>query len=63
MKINLITFTIYSILYELIIWGLFGWAIFIEGHSGWWVLVAILISGSQLKPKHFGITKGSGSEE
>ena len=63
MKTKLITFTIYSILFESIVWGLFGWAVFIKGHSGWWVLVALLLSGAQLKPKHFGITEGVGSEE
>lgn len=53
------TFALYSILYEAIVWGLFGWAVFVKDRSGWWVLVALMLSGAQLKPKHFGIrTKG-----
>lgn len=52
---RVIVFAIYSILYEAIIWGIFGWAVFVNGRSGWWVLVAIICSGAQLKPKHFGI--------
>lgn len=54
-------FAAYSVAYEAIIWGVFGYAIFWQGHSGWWVLVALLLSGSQLKPKHFGIKSGISS--
>ena len=56
---RVIVFATYSILYEAIIWGIFGWAVFVKDRSGWWVLVAIICSGSQLKPKHFGIPCGS----
>lgn len=52
---RIIVFAIYSIIYEAIIWGIFGWAVFVNGCSGWWVLVAIYSSSAQLKPKHFGI--------
>ena len=52
---RIIVFAIYSIIYEAIIWGIFGWAVFVNGRSGWWLLVAIFCSGAQLKPKHFGI--------
>ena len=48
-------FAVYSVLYEAIVWGVFGWAVFYNGYSGWWILVAIIISNMQLKPKHFGI--------
>jgi len=48
-------FAVYSVLFEAIVWGLFGWAIFWQGRSGWWVLVALMLSCAQLKPKHFGI--------
>jgi hypothetical protein len=55
---RIIVFGIYSVLYEAIIWGIFGWAVFAKGHSGWWILLATIISGEQFKPKHFGITNG-----
>ena len=55
-------FAAYSICYEAIIWGLFGWAVFWQGYSGWWMLLAVVLSGAQLKPKHFGINV-SGDEE
>jgi len=48
-------FAVYSVLFEAIVWGLFGWAVFWQGRSGWWVLVALMLSGAQLKSKHFGI--------
>lgn len=54
-KFKLTMFTIYTILFELIVWGLFGWAVFVNGHSGWWIAVALLLSTMQLKPKHFGL--------
>ena len=60
MKFNLLMFTIYSIFFETIVWGLFGWAVFINGNSGWWMLLAVLMSSSQLKPKHFGIAAKRG---
>lgn len=48
-------FAVYSVLFEAIIWGLFGWAVFVNGYSGWWIIVAVIMSACQLKPKHFGI--------
>ena len=50
-----ILFTVYTLVYECIVWGLFGWAVFIKGYSGWWLLLAVYMSGNQLKPRHFGI--------
>jgi len=55
MNTRILIFAIYTILYEAIVWGVFGYAVFIAGHSGWWVLLAVLISAGQLKPKHFGV--------
>ncbi len=49
------SFAAYSVCYEAIIWGVFGYAVFWKNHSGWWILVAMLLSGQQLKPRHFGI--------
>ena len=49
-------FAIYSIVFESMIWGIFGYAVFIGCYSGWWILVAMIISCSQLKAKHFNIT-------
>lgn len=49
-------FMVYTVLFEAIVWGLFGWAVFWQGRSAWWMLLAVILSGAQLKPKHFGIT-------
>lgn len=51
----IIAFAIYSICYEAIIWGIFGWAVFVNERSPAWVLVAILMSGAQLRAHQFGI--------
>lgn len=50
-------FAVYSIIFESIIWGLFGWAVFWRGESGWWLLLATFMSSCQLKPRHFGIVE------
>lgn len=55
----LLIFAIYSVLYEFLIWGIFGYAVFIKEYSGWWIFVAVLASASQLKPKHFGIKESN----
>lgn len=46
---------VYSILYEAIVWGVFCYGVFLKNHSAWWFLAALLVSGCQLKGKHFGI--------
>lgn len=48
-------FATYSVLYEAIIWGVFGYAVFVEGHSGWWLVLATFLSLAQLPSKRFGI--------
>jgi len=63
MKHNLICFTIYTVLYEAIIWGIFGYGVFGLGHSGWWMLLACLLSASQLKLRHFGIKQENGIDD
>lgn len=55
MKTRIWAFVIYSIFFESVVWGLFGWAVFVKGFSGWWMLAAIIISGCQIKPSSFGI--------
>lgn len=54
---RVVVFAIYSMLYEAIVWGIFGWAVFVQDRSGWWMLLAALLSSAQLKPQHFGIWK------
>ena len=48
-------FCIYSVMFEAIVWGVFGYAVFWQNHSGWWMVLAVALSSSQLKPKSFGI--------
>ena len=51
---TIIVFAIYSILFELIVWGIFGYAVFVLNHNGWWMLLAVILSSGQLRLKHFG---------
>lgn len=52
---RLAIFAAYTIAYEAIIWGVFGYAVFILGHNGWWIALACVLSSVQLKPRQFGI--------
>lgn len=48
-------FALYSVAYEALVLGGTGYAVFVLGHSGWWMLAAFYVSTKQLKPHHFGI--------
>lgn len=48
-------FVLYTIIYEGLIWGIFVYLIVFQQWSEWTVIVAIIMSGSQFKPQHFGI--------
>jgi len=54
-KFKLIIFAIYTILYELLIWSLFLYLIVVEQWSEWTIIVAMIMSNSQLQPIHFGL--------
>ena len=56
-KVALWAFAFYSVCYQALIWGLFGWAVFLNGNSGWWIVLAIMISESQYAPDRFGINQ------
>jgi nitrate reductase NapE component len=46
-----ITYMIYIILWEALVIGGFGYAVFVLNRSGWWMLLAVLLSASAYKPK------------
>lgn len=48
-------FALYSVAFEALVLGGTGYAVFVLGHSGWWMLGALYVSTKQLKPHHFGI--------
>jgi len=54
-KFKLTLFVVYTILYEFMIWGLVASAIYYLNWNESTVLVGIIMSGAQLKPKHFGL--------
>jgi len=54
-KFKLVLFTLYTILYEILVWGLVASSIYFLNWSEWTVVVGMLMSASQLKPKHFGL--------
>lgn len=45
-----LTYLIYIVLYEGLIWGGTGYAVFWRGFSGWWFLLAVVASASAYKP-------------
>jgi len=54
-KFKLIMFLVYTILYECLVWIGFFFIVFIYDGSPWWAALAVFMSMSQLKPKHFGL--------
>jgi hypothetical protein len=46
-----ITYLIYIIFWELLIFGGTGYAVFVLDHSGWWFLLAALLGGAAYSPK------------
>ena len=48
-----ITFLIYTLLYESLIIGGFGYIVFILGYSGWWWVLAALFSNGQYRPSEW----------
>lgn len=50
-----IAYLIYILLYESLVIGGCGYAVFVLGHSGWWFALAVLFSGAAYKPSHWGL--------
>lgn len=53
--IRLIAFVIYTILWEVFIWGGTMYLVYFMDASVWLILLAALMSGSQFQPRHFGL--------
>ena len=45
-----LTYLVYIVLWEGLIFGGTGYAVFWLGHSGWWVLAALLVGGCAYSP-------------
>jgi hypothetical protein len=45
-----ITYLIYIIVWELLIFGGIGYAVFVLGHSGWWFVMAFFLGASAYSP-------------
>jgi hypothetical protein len=45
------TYLIYILVFETLVLGGTGYAVFVLGHSGWWWLLAILIGGMAYSPR------------
>jgi hypothetical protein len=46
-----LTYLIYIVLFEGLVWGGTGYAVFALDQSGWWFLLALLVSGSAYRPQ------------
>jgi hypothetical protein len=56
-----LTYLIYIVLWEGMVLGGTGYAVFWLKHSGWWMLAAVLIGGSAYRPERwiYGIKNDS----
>jgi hypothetical protein len=50
---RLACFTIYTVVFELMVWGGWFWIVFVLNRSAWWTVLAIILSSSQLKLNNF----------
>lgn len=50
---KLFSYLAYITLFEVMVIGGCGYAVFVREHSGWWFLLAILISGSAYPPERW----------
>ena len=48
-----LTYLIYIIFWELLVFGGAGYAVFFLNHSGWWFLAALIIGGCAYKPREW----------
>ena len=44
------TYLIYILLYETLVIGGIGYAVFVLDHSGWWMLLAVILSSAAYPP-------------
>lgn len=55
-EMKFVCYLIYTLVYETLVLGGTGYAVFVLGHSGWWFLLAALFSCGQYSPaKFYGI--------
>jgi len=54
-KTKLALFTIYTLIYEILIWGVFLYLIVYQNWNEWTIVLAMLMSASQIQPEHFGL--------
>ena len=58
-----ITYLIYIILWESLIFGGVGYAVFWLNHSGWWILAAVFIGGLAYSPQKWIYNNVENKEE
>jgi hypothetical protein len=49
----MIAFTIYTLLWEVLVWGGAAYIILSAGESFWWFVMALIVSSAQFKPATF----------
>jgi hypothetical protein len=45
-----ITYLIYVLVFEIVVFGGIGYAVFVLNHNGWWMVFAVLVSGCAYSP-------------
>lgn len=45
-----VTYLIYIIFWEGLVFGGLGYAVFVMGHNGWWMLAAVILGGMAYSP-------------
>jgi hypothetical protein len=56
-----ITYLIYILAFESLVWGGTGYAVFVLGFSGWWFALALVVSGAAYSPSKWICEKKEGA--
>ena len=48
-----VTYLIYIVLFEALVLGGCGYAVFVLGHSGWWFVLAVVLSAAAYRPTNW----------
>lgn len=55
-----LTYLIYILIYETLIIGGTGYAVFVSGHSAWWFVLAVFFSVGAYRPESWSKIGGQG---
>lgn len=50
---KILSYVVYILAFETLVLAGCGYAVFVQGHSGWWFLLAVIVSGAAYPPERW----------